>query len=257
MPPESKKLAAKLVDVMSAVGTIEKKGRNEHFGYDFVQEEDVSDAVRKELVKRNVMFLPDVTAHERTGNLTTLTVKCFFIDGDTGEHYEFTVIGYGQDTQDKGANKALTAAVKYALLKAFLISSGEDPDKSGPQVESATTARPAAQRPPAAPAQPARPRAAPDGKAKPEPLEAVVQIQAVSSRKVGPEKKTTKYTITAVDSTKYETFSKTYADNAFAAIETGALVTVRYTVSQYGNDLEREDGLTVAADTGGEIPYSP
>lgn len=36
--------------------------------------------------------------------------------------------GYGDDAGDKGIYKALTGAVKYALMKQFLVSTGDDPE---------------------------------------------------------------------------------------------------------------------------------
>ena len=44
-------------------------------------------------------------------------------------------IGQGEDAGDKGANKALTAAVKYILMKTFLIPTGEDADGDAPSAE--------------------------------------------------------------------------------------------------------------------------
>jgi|GEM_PF-4547377 len=49
--------------------------------------------------------------------------------GDTGATITTRWTGEAADSQDKGINKAATAALKYWLLKTFLISTGdEDPD---------------------------------------------------------------------------------------------------------------------------------
>jgi hypothetical protein len=37
--------------------------------------------------------------------------------------------GYGIDNQDKGPGKAMSYAVKYAMLKTFCLETGDDPEK--------------------------------------------------------------------------------------------------------------------------------
>lgn len=46
------------------------------------------------------------------------------------EFIEITTYGDGVDTQDKAPGKAMTYADKYALLKAYKIMTGDDPDQS-------------------------------------------------------------------------------------------------------------------------------
>jgi hypothetical protein len=59
--------------------------------------------------------------------IATLTVRFTATDGK--DKLEFTVIGEGQDRGDKATYKAMTGATKYALLKLFLIPTGDDPEK--------------------------------------------------------------------------------------------------------------------------------
>lgn len=47
------------------------------------------------------------------------------------EFVDITTYGDGVDTQDKAPGKSMTYADKYALLKAYKIQTGEDPDKDG------------------------------------------------------------------------------------------------------------------------------
>lgn len=47
------------------------------------------------------------------------------------EFVDITTYGDGVDSQDKAPGKAMTYADKYALLKAYKIQTGEDPDKEG------------------------------------------------------------------------------------------------------------------------------
>lgn len=46
------------------------------------------------------------------------------------EYVEITAYGDGVDPQDKAPGKAMTYADKYALLKAYKIETGEDPDQN-------------------------------------------------------------------------------------------------------------------------------
>ena len=152
----ARSLAFKLAEVMAAIDTIARTGTNEHFKYKFIEEEEVSRTVRAELSKRHILLSPDVVAHEREGTLTILTIALRFIDGETGEIITQTVIGYGADNQDKGASKALTAGIKYGLIKAFLIPGSDDPDAHGPVAPARPAPRPVA-KVPSAPVSPADP----------------------------------------------------------------------------------------------------
>lgn len=133
-----KNLVAKLCEVMAAVEKIPKRGINEHYGYTYATEADVVEHVRQELARRKVFLLPSVqgvTEREvvtRKGNkeiVTTVKVEYTFHDAESGETLAFTMLGSGQDAGDKGVYKALTGSIKYALMKAFLIPTGDDPER--------------------------------------------------------------------------------------------------------------------------------
>ena len=47
------------------------------------------------------------------------------------EYVDITTYGDGIDSQDKSVGKAMTYGDKYALMKAYKISTGEDPDQNG------------------------------------------------------------------------------------------------------------------------------
>lgn len=54
-----------------------------------------------------------------------------FVNVDNPDEYiEITSYGDGVDTQDKAPGKAMTYSDKYALLKAFKIMTGDDPDQN-------------------------------------------------------------------------------------------------------------------------------
>src|SRR5699024_1473369 len=61
--------------------------------------------------------------------IATVKMKFTFIDGETGEEISIHSIGEGQDAGDKAVYKAITGATKYALMKVFMIPTGDDPEQ--------------------------------------------------------------------------------------------------------------------------------
>jgi hypothetical protein len=132
-----KTLVKKLAKVMTEVKYIEKKGYNKFNNYKYATESDVAEKVREVLAEQNVIMLPDVVEHttrehvNRKGNteyIATVKVKFTFFDGDSGEELAIHSAGEGQDAGDKAVYKAITGAQKYALMKAFMIPTGDDPE---------------------------------------------------------------------------------------------------------------------------------
>ena len=124
----------KLARIMADLPKLEPEGRNQHFGYNFIKDTQVSGALRSRLAAVHLMIIPDVveeswvevkTARGGTSYVTKMKIYFTVIDGDTGDSVGGHGYGYGDDSGDKGANKAFTAALKYWLLKLFQIG-GED-----------------------------------------------------------------------------------------------------------------------------------
>jgi len=98
-------------------------------GFSFVSHDAVTSAVRPLLVKYGVLCLPTIAegGHSREGNQTTLLVDVTFVNVDRPEDQRIVrSVGYGIDKQDKGPGKAMSYAVKYALLKTFSLETGDD-----------------------------------------------------------------------------------------------------------------------------------
>lgn len=141
-------LAGKLAEVMAAVTHVPKNGSNNFHNYKYATEADIVAAVRKEMASRRLIMIPSVVNTEwskvarRQGGedrLCTLTMRFTIHDGDSGEEMSFNMVGEGQDPGDKAVYKAETGATKYALLKLFLIPTGDDPEheeKAGEEDES-------------------------------------------------------------------------------------------------------------------------
>lgn len=132
-----RKLVGKLAEVMKRVKYIQKAGFNDFHRYKYATEADVNEQVREVLAELNVVMIPNVKNHSyrehinkngKVEYIVTVEVEFTFYDGDTGETISFTTFGEGQDAGDKGTYKAITGAQKYALMKAFMIPTGDDPE---------------------------------------------------------------------------------------------------------------------------------
>ena len=130
-------LVRKLAEVMKEVKYIQKTGYNSFNNYKYATEADVNEKIREVLAERNVIMIPSVKNHSvrehvnrkgHTEYIVTVEVEFTLMDGETGETIIFTTFGEGQDAGDKGTYKAITGAQKYALMKAFMIPTGDDPE---------------------------------------------------------------------------------------------------------------------------------
>lgn len=116
--------------------------------YKAVSERDILDAVKplenkykiysypvsRDVIESNLLE-KETTYNNKTTKSTTLmtrikTVYRFVNIENPDEYIETTVFSEGIDSQDKGSGKAMTYADKYALMKAYKISTGEDPDQT-------------------------------------------------------------------------------------------------------------------------------
>lgn len=138
-PVAQRCLVRKLAEVMGQVGMVPKSGTNAFHGYKYATEADIVAAVRQGMAQRSLMLIPDVERTDwregpadksgKAKRICSLTVRFVLEDGDSGETREFRVMGEGDGSDDKATYKAMTGAIKYALLKLFLIPTGDDPEK--------------------------------------------------------------------------------------------------------------------------------
>lgn len=133
-PPTS--LLAKLLKIAKAIQYVEKRGRNQHHNYDFVQAVDVTRTVRDQLIKNKLVVIPGAgnATHlpygTKGGHLTTVDLVYNVHDTETGDHIVIPWVGVGADTGgDKGIYKAYTGGFKYALIALFQIPMTNDPEK--------------------------------------------------------------------------------------------------------------------------------
>ena len=127
-------MAVKMQALAKAVGTVKKDGRNTHFNYAFVSYEALAATVREALQDVGLAFFVSTTGDVLDGDMTTLHGSLSFMDSATGAILSVPWVGQGKDGQDKGASKALTSGLKYALMRLLLASERDevDSDKDGP-----------------------------------------------------------------------------------------------------------------------------
>lgn len=74
---------------------------------------------------------------KKTTFMTRIETVYRFVNIDEPSEYIDTVtFAEGIDSQDKGSGKAMTYGDKYALMKAYKISTGEDPDQNASEEKS-------------------------------------------------------------------------------------------------------------------------
>lgn len=106
------------------------KEKKQGMRYSIVSHDAVTAKVRPLMVKHGIIYYPTEFVMEQVGNRTQLRCAVVFqnID-DPSDFMRVETAGYGIDDQDKGPGKAISYAVKYALLKALGLESGDDPDE--------------------------------------------------------------------------------------------------------------------------------
>lgn len=121
--------------------------------YKAVSERDIIDAVKPLEIKHGVYSYPASrrvlesslleSENEYQGKVTKKTtfyerietIYRFVNVDDPMDFIDTITFAEGIDTQDKGSGKAMTYADKYALMKAYKISTGDDPDQEASKEE--------------------------------------------------------------------------------------------------------------------------
>jgi len=125
-------LYQKIHAVMGLVEYLKKDGEvryGEGVQYRYVSEEKVTTEVRKAMLEVGLVIVPVSTTQRQVDKITYVDAKYKLVNVDNPDDYvNISSVGAGWDSQDKGPGKAMTYAYKYALLRTFMIPSGEDPD---------------------------------------------------------------------------------------------------------------------------------
>ena len=140
----------KLNEIINELGIVEKNlnvSTGKGGSYKAVSEKDVLDAIKPIEYKYKIYSYPlnrEVIADEQLEKISTYngketkTISQFmrikttyrFINIEKPEEY-IDIVSYGDgiDTGDKAPGKAMTYSDKYALMKCYKVSTGDDPDK--------------------------------------------------------------------------------------------------------------------------------
>lgn len=106
-----------------------QKEKKQGMNYSIVSHDAVTAKVRPLMVKHGVLYYPENMRLTQNGNRTEVMLDIRFVSIDSpADHIIVATAGYGIDTQDKGIGKAISYAVKYALLKALGLETGDEPD---------------------------------------------------------------------------------------------------------------------------------
>lgn len=116
--------------VMGEIDYIGKDGKATFDGgYKYVSHDKVVASVRPKLHKHGVIYYIVDMSREQDGNRTQCGITVCFANVDEPNDKIFVQsFGYGVDKGDKGPGKAMSYAVKYALLKTLGLETGDDPD---------------------------------------------------------------------------------------------------------------------------------
>jgi ERF superfamily len=132
-------LRQKLAVVRRRLVYVQKRGYNPRFNYNYVTAADIAGAVGDILAELGVVVVPrlESISHEATRaqgrteaeHVARVVMSYSFVDVDTAEEITVKTAGEGLDSGDKAPYKAMTGALKYALLQSFLLATGDDPEE--------------------------------------------------------------------------------------------------------------------------------
>lgn len=143
------KLFAKVAQVMTEVRKLKKDGTNAYDKYSYITGDSAFEHIGGVMASVNLVMLPSVYEIEtdeqtsKSGSVmyhTVIRAHITLADAETGETWTSEWAGEGSDRGDKSINKAMTAMMKYFLLRVFQIGSGEDADADSPGADTKKTA---------------------------------------------------------------------------------------------------------------------
>jgi len=132
--------------INAVMGEVKHVGKEKSQGmqYATVSHDSVTAVLHDSIVKHGIAYYPQSLAAEQDGNRTQVMVTVRFVNIDDPKDFiDVPSLGYGIDQQDKGPGKAISYAVKYALLKTFGLNTGDDPDNDQNVVHEPSGATPA------------------------------------------------------------------------------------------------------------------
>jgi hypothetical protein len=137
------KINAALLAVQRDITAIDKERKNQQQGYNFRGIDDVMNEIHPHFTKHGIFITTKVLDQKReereTRNGATLLYSILKIEfqfhAEDGTSVTCEMIGEGMDSGDKSANKAMSVALKYAILQMFTIPTADpkDPENDSPE----------------------------------------------------------------------------------------------------------------------------
>lgn len=143
---EEKKIYSALSEINRKVGALTKSRKNQQQGFMFRGIDDVMNELHSHFAEHGVLVIPEIENYDVTERVTAkggamfvvrATMK-FHLTADDGSFITIRNVGEAMDSGDKAMNKAMSIALKYALLQLFLIPTEEkkDPDYYSEELQS-------------------------------------------------------------------------------------------------------------------------
>ena len=129
---DTRNLYQRIRDVMREIGYVQRDKRTTGGAiYRYVSHDAVVRHVRSALIKHGVVALASIVPDSvvQNGNRTQAITELRLVNADNpSESITLYGLGFGIDSQDKGPGKAASYGKKYALIQAFLLETGDDPE---------------------------------------------------------------------------------------------------------------------------------
>jgi len=129
-------LYVRISRIIESLPDLQPAGNNTFFKYKFITDKQVLGVLRPRLSRARIVVVPETieeidnqtltTAKGGTSYMSRIRVTWRVVDGLNGESFTGQSLGYGDDSGDKGANKAFTSAFKNFCLKLFQIGGDTD-----------------------------------------------------------------------------------------------------------------------------------
>lgn len=167
---ETKGIAQKVAKVMASVRKLSKDGDNKFDNYKYITGDQAFEKLGGAMADAGLVALPTIvgvttdTVPTKSGSQyrTVVHGQITLADADSSDTWTSDWYGEGTDRGDKSINKAMTAMMKYYLLRLFQIGSGDDADADSPEEPQPKAQTPRLEKPkPVAPSLPATHRQPP------------------------------------------------------------------------------------------------
>lgn len=127
------KVSKKVAEVMKRVDYLQKDRQVAYKStrYSYLSEEKITTEIRKAMLEVGLVIYPvRMEVVNRSERMVSILITYRIQDVDSEGFIEIQALGEGMDAGDKAVYKAMTGAFKYAQRQAFMIPTGDDPDKS-------------------------------------------------------------------------------------------------------------------------------